>query len=86
MDLDKKYPIVTAGGDDPPGPPQVAQDPGGGHLPHLEPGHHSRAPRRPLLQTVQSGEVGGAGPVRQNQLKYLLVSAMLTKRRFTPVY
>ena len=53
--------IVTAGGDDPPGPPQVAQDPGGGHLPHLEPGHNSRAPRRPLLQTVQSGEVGVVG-------------------------
>ena len=29
---------------------------------------------------------GGGDPVRQNQLKYLLVSAMLTKRRFTPVY
>ena len=52
-------PVVTAGGDDPPGPPQVAQDPGGGHLPHLEPGHNSRAPRRTLLQTVQSAEVKG---------------------------
>ena len=69
MDLDKKYPIVTAGGDDPPGPPQVAQDPGGGHLPHLEPGHHCRAPRRPLLQTVQSGEVGGGGSCETKPIK-----------------